>query len=59
MSSLPSEAEARKILADKRPGEKVKDSFLIRAIAALAPKGAVLRAYQNKSAWKPNMKKQK
>jgi len=28
MSSLPSEAEARKILADKRPGEKVKDSFL-------------------------------
>ena len=25
---MPSEAEARKILADKRPGEKVKDSFL-------------------------------
>ena len=28
MSSLPSEAEARKILADKRPGEKVMESFL-------------------------------
>ena len=32
---------------------------LIRAIAAIAPKGTVLRAYQDKSAWKPNIKKQK
>ena len=32
---------------------------LIRAIAAIAPKGAVLRAYRDKSAWKPNMKKKK
>ena len=29
MSSLPSEAEARKILDDKRPGEKVMESYLV------------------------------
>ena len=29
MSSLPSEAEARKILDDKRPGEKVMESYLL------------------------------
>ena len=32
---------------------------LIRAIAAIAPKGAVLRAYRDETAWKPNVKKQK
>ena len=36
------------------------DAFsLIRAIAAIAPKGAVLRAYRDETAWKPNVKKQK
>ena len=40
-------------------GASQPPSSLIRAIAAIAPKGTVLRAYQDKSAWKPNIKKQK
>jgi hypothetical protein len=54
MSSLPSEAEARKILDDERPGEKVKDSFLESEAKALGldsdEDGASRAASQNDAA---------